>query len=157
MRVVFVLLALVLPSCFLLPPPHSTEAPVAFELGAQDFPGGDSIRIERVMGDRGVLMPGEPISVEGTYELISRERGVLTLGVTNSGAEGPTTIEPRQQLILQRGAGSFELRMTMPHQGWPHVTFYDPATSGPFAGVYFGVGESVLHEKSWPYNGPPSK
>ncbi|MFT4843072.1 MAG: hypothetical protein ACI8UD_002455 [Planctomycetota bacterium] len=109
-----------------MPTTHSTAAPVAFELGAQDFPGGDSIRIERVMGDRGVWMPGERISVKGTYELASHERGVLLLGVTNSGTEGLTTIEPSQQLILERGAGSFELSMIMPAKGWPHVTFYDP-------------------------------
>lgn len=51
---------------------------------------------------------------------------MLLLGVTNSGTEGLTTIEPSQQLILERGAGSFELSMTMPAKGWPHVTFYDP-------------------------------
>lgn len=157
MRSLLPLLLLATPGCCLLPATHSLVEPVEFELGAQDFPGGDSIVIEEVIGEYGVLLPGSQVIVEGTYELVSREHGALLLSVTNSGADGPTVLEHGQQLLVERGAGTFELWMTMPDQGWPHVTFYDVDSGGPFAGVYFGVGESVLHEKSWPYNGPPAQ
>ncbi|MDF1800625.1 MAG: hypothetical protein P1V81_15720 [Planctomycetota bacterium] len=157
MRLLLLLLLTLTPSCWLLPPTHSMAEPVEFELGAQDFPGGDAILIERVLGDYGALVPGTTVVVEGTYELNSRDRGVLYLGVTNSGADGATAIEPGQQLEVERGAGAFALWITMPDQGWPHLTFYDPEAGGPFGGVYFGVGESVLHEKQWRYNPPPPK
>ena len=40
------LLTLATSGCCLLPATHSMVEPVEFELGAQDFPGGDSIVIE---------------------------------------------------------------------------------------------------------------
>jgi hypothetical protein len=103
------LLTLATSGCRLLPPTHGLAEPVAFELGARDFPGGDALVIERVLGERGALIPGTPVTVEGTYELVSRERGMLLFSVTGSGAGGPTPLEPGQQLLVERGAGSFSL------------------------------------------------
>ena len=155
MKILVLALAALLPGCFLLPATHGSEAPVPFELGAQDFPGGDRIQIDRVLGDRGAWIAGMPVVVEGHYERRSRPAGVLFFGVTNSGAQGATETTPGQQKLVERGSGTFTLWLTMPPQGWPHITFYDPQAGGPFGGVYFGSGDNVLHDKTWAYNPPP--
>jgi hypothetical protein len=54
-------------------------------------------------------------------------------------------------MIVKRGSGEFTLKLPMPYDGWPHVSFY-PAEGGTgFGGVYFGTGDSVLENWSEVY------
>jgi hypothetical protein len=123
---------------------------VPVELGAAEFQGGDGITIEQVLCTSERLGTNEICIVKGTYTLASQDQAVLALHVTSKGPSGPTPIDARQQTVVKKGAGAFELRHVL-SDGYPHVSFY-PATGnggGDLGGVYFGRGESLLKSKGW--------
>ena len=51
-----------------------------------------------------------------------------------------------QAKVVERGSGEFTLKVRMPYEGWPHVSFYPAEGGQSFGGVYFGTGDSVLKE-----------
>jgi hypothetical protein len=124
---------------------------VSFELGAAEFHGGDQIVVEDVLSTTGGFSPGSVVTVRGSYCLASRDAGTLYLGTTFQGNLGDRPAEPRGQVAVHRGTGRFELQHRVPAPGHLHVTFYDPESGRPFAGQYFGRGESLLISKEWAY------
>lgn len=123
----------------------------AFELGAAEFHGGDTLVLDEVRSSTGTFAPGSLVTIRGRYRLASRESGTLHFGTTvQEGADaGPA--EPKARLVVARGGGTFELEHRVPSPGHLHVTFYDVVSGQPFGGQYFGKGESLLVAKSWPY------
>lgn len=126
--------------------------PVAFELGAVQFSGGDEIAVEEVCSSTGQLDAGALVTVRGKYRLASRDVGTLYLGTTTHGvvrdAHGDA---PSSSVTVARGSGTFELQHRIPAPGYLHVTFYDLSSGGPFGGQYFGHGQSLLVAKDWSY------
>ncbi len=125
---------------------------VAFQIGAVEFSAGDSIRIDGVFGDRPELEPGGRYVVRGAYILESRSEANLLLSVT---AHEDAPQSRGSSLALTRGRGTFELTMDLNGSGWPHLTMYDLETGKPFSGMYFGLGSTLLVEKSWRYDSRP--
>ena len=121
---------------------------VPFVVGASRFADGDRITITAVSGPTTTFAPGGTYWIDGTYTMASRERAALSAFVTARNAgDGKTSIDKDQTMIVERGSGTFTLKLPMPYDGWPLVSFY-PAEGGEgFGGVYFGTGDSVL--KQW--------
>jgi hypothetical protein len=127
---------------------------IKFELGDAEFADGDNITIEQVLCTGEKLGIGEIAIVRGTYTLASHDEAQLGFHVT-ARSPNPTPINPRQQQLVKKGSGSFELRHAL-WDGYPHVTFYPTKAGSGFGGVYFGVGDSVLKKKGWSYKTGPN-
>lgn len=125
--------------------------PVAFEVGAAEFSGGDEIVVEEVCSSSGQIAPGSLVTVRGKYRLASRDSGRLYLGTTTHGASPDQGDDVVSSCTVARGLGAFELQHRIPAPGYLHVTFYDVPSGEPFGGRYFGSGESLLVAKNWPY------
>ncbi|MFO0555499.1 MAG: hypothetical protein U0271_44390 [Polyangiaceae bacterium] len=138
--------------------PNSLVNEVRFELGATEFFGGDSIEITSVKADRSQFELGGTYEVRGRYKLVTRDAATLLLSVTatdTGGGRSPS--DPSSSRVLGRGEGEFVLHTTLTYFGKPHLTFYGVENGRPFGGVYFGLGEWLLTEKTWPYDPPPSE
>jgi hypothetical protein len=132
---------------------------VQYELGDAEFAPGDNITIQQVRGTSASIATGGTYSVEGTYTLSSKDEAELGFHATSVSNSGPTPIDPKQQVRIKKGAGSFHLVKTMNEDGYLHVSFY---SGNAFGGVYFGQGEWVLHNKEFRHpnqsgNGGPSE
>jgi hypothetical protein len=126
---------------------------VAFEIGDSDFPYGDFVTIDDVRSSNGTLDPGAIVAVSGRYALRSRESARLYLGTTTNGPVGGVVkVADTQSMLVQKGEGTYTLAYVVPALGNPHVTLYDVVDGGPFAGVYFGVGSSVLRSGKLDYS-----
>jgi hypothetical protein len=117
---------------------------VPFELGSSAFAPGDNITIKEVRGTNKKIVIGGTYSVEGTYSLTSRDQADLSFFDTSIGYSGPTPIDPKQTVQIQKGSGTFYLVKTMHDDGYLHVSFYSGAD---FGGVYFGQGDRVYHHR----------
>ncbi|SKA86197.1 Signal transducer regulating beta-lactamase production, contains metallopeptidase domain [Prosthecobacter debontii] len=122
-------------------PIAQTDTP-GFEVGSSNFKSGDEIRIFKV--DRNA----DRMIITGAYELGSEESAILLLSITRLNTGSPkVAFDPRQQVTVQRGQGSFTLTFPNPYPGLPHVTFYQPAqpgaTNSAFGGIYFGTSEEA--------------
>jgi beta-lactamase regulating signal transducer with metallopeptidase domain len=122
-------------------PVAQTDTP-QFEVGSSNFRSGDEMRIFKVDRD------ADRMIVTGAYELGSEETAILVLSITSLNTGSPkAAFDPRQQMTVQRGHGSFTLTLPKPHPGLPHVTFYKPAqpgaTNSAFGGIYFGTPEEA--------------
>jgi hypothetical protein len=119
--------------------PHA----VTFELGVGDFAPDDNITIQEVRGTMDVIQPGGTYCVTGTYTLKTQDEADLALfeTVTNS---TPTQVNPRQEVHVVKGTGSFHLIKHVTEDGYLHVSFYSLATGQGFGGTYFGQGQWVL-------------
>jgi beta-lactamase regulating signal transducer with metallopeptidase domain len=88
---------------------------------------GDNIRIVEVRGPSDTLSVGNTYQVRGTYRLVSQDKAVLAVNVTAEAGQphephaGPL---PRQQVIVEKGEGTFTLQFHLWHEGRPHVSFY---------------------------------
>jgi len=121
---------------------------VPFVVGASRFGDGDRITITAVYGPTSRFTPGGAYWIDGTYTLASRDRASLLASVTARNAgDGRTSIARGQTMFVKRGSGTFTLKLPMPYDGWPHVSFYPAGGGEGFGGVYFGTGDSVL--KHW--------
>jgi hypothetical protein len=120
--------------------PDSTRFPyvVPFQVGKTDLGAGDDIVIKEVLGTKPSFEVGGIYLVRGEYRLGSADESPLYLNVTATArGEGCTSGNPRGQIVVRRGAGTFELASPIPYEGWPHVWFgAEPHTRG----VYFGAG-----------------
>jgi hypothetical protein len=125
--------------------------PVAFEVGAFQFSGGDEILVEEVCSSSGHIAPGAVVTVRGRYRLASRDSGNLYLGTTTHGHSSVLGDDTASSRLVARGSGAFELQHRIPASGYLHVTFYDVQSGAPFGGKYFGRGESLLVAKDWSY------
>lgn len=128
-----------------------TPRPVAFEVGAVEFSGGDEIVVEEVCSSSGQIAPGAVVTVRGRYRLASKDSGNLYLGTTTHGDSVPQGDDVVSGCLVTRGKGAFELQHRMPAPGYLHLTFYDVQSGLPFGGKYFGSGESLLVAKNWSY------
>ncbi|MDR3377191.1 MAG: hypothetical protein P4M10_00780, partial [Verrucomicrobiae bacterium] len=142
------LAAVTLSASNLLAQPVAGDLPqvVQFELGKSSFAPGDRITIQQVRGTSGSIKTGETYSVDGTYELASRDEADLALYITTEGASGGTPVDPRQHIAVKQGSGSFHLVTTMSQDGYLHVSFYPAKSGSVFGGVYFGQGNRVLRD-----------
>lgn len=123
---------------------------IEFETGGSSFQIGDSIEIENVLGSTEEFQVGNTYLVKGRYKLDSRDTATISVFVTATGeGEGHTGISPEQQAHVKKGMGTFELSITIPYKGWPHVSFYPNDGGNGFGGVYFGNGEWLLKEIPW--------
>ena len=113
-----------------------------FELGSSAFAPGDNITIKEVRGTSKKVVIGGTYSVAGTYTLTSRDQADLSFFDTSISYSGPTPIDPKQTVRIQKGSGSFYLVKTMHDDGYLHVSFY---SGEDFGGVYFGQGDRIYY------------
>lgn len=124
------------------------DGEVEFERGATELAPGDSITVDRIVGDHSALKVGGHYVVHGRYRLTSRARAKLLLSVTTTepdAAANPASVD------VETDEGTFALPLTLTAAGYPHVTFYERDTGRPFSGVYFGHDAWLLRTKSWRY------
>ncbi len=119
---------------------------VSFELGFAEFAPGDSITITAMHGTRDVITTNETYCVEGVYTLASADEADLCFYATTTSNSGPTPVDPRQRVRVQKGSGNFRLVKTMGENGYLHLSFYPARSGGSFGGIYFGQGEWVRRE-----------
>ncbi len=134
--------------------PSAGEFPfkVPYEIGTSEFAPGDSITITSLRGTRDVVTTNETYCVEGNYTLASRDKAQLGFHATAANS-GPTPTDPRQQVNITKGSGTFRLIKPMRELGYLHVSFYDLSDGNGFGGVYFGQGQWVLQNS---FNHPKS-
>src|ERR1051326_1427916 len=118
---------------------------VPFRMTDQQFAAGDSIVIEEVIASSPRMEIGDTVIVRGRYHLQSKPRASLGFFLATKGPSDPTPIAPQQQLKINQGSGTFELKHVVPAEGYLHISFY-PLPGGPsFGGVYFAAaGETIL-------------
>jgi beta-lactamase regulating signal transducer with metallopeptidase domain len=99
---------------------------------------GDNIRIVEVRGPSDTLAVGNTYEVRGTYKLISQDKALLMVNVTEDAKNHePHPAVTGQKMIVEKGEGSFTLRFHMWHEGMPHVSFYPVKGGTWFATRYF--------------------
>jgi tRNA A-37 threonylcarbamoyl transferase component Bud32 len=120
----------------------------SFYIGQTNFPRGDSIEITSV--DR----RGKQMIVKGSYNLVSADTAKLALFIAATNRNS-TPVDPRQQIEISRGSGSFDLIHPHVMPGLPHVSMYD-TNGNSFAAIYFGNKEQADEEQkaSWITNAP---
>ncbi|MGA2244204.1 MAG: hypothetical protein ABSH48_04305 [Verrucomicrobiota bacterium] len=123
---------------------------VPFELGQAQFAPGDSITIQHVQGTSDKIVVGGTYSVDGTYTLASHDEAKLAFFVTTQSSSGPTPVDPRQQMKVKNGTGSFHLIKKMSEDGYMHVSFYPIPSGNACGGEYFGQGDRVLRSAAAP-------
>ena len=125
--------------------PHA----VSYQLGDAKFAPGDNITIQQMRGTSDTITTGETYSVEGTYTLSSKDEADLAFYATTVSPSGPTPVDPKQHIRIQKGTGSFHLVKSMNEDGFLHVSFYPVPSGSSFGGVYFGQGDRVLRNNKF--------
>ena len=120
---------------------------VPVELGAKSFSDGDVIQIIKVLSSSERLEQGDVVTVRGKYRLDSVESANLFLLLTQTKSDGKAEIDKLQKVKAKRGWHQFEATVTVKHQGFLHLTFYDNETGAPFGGVYFGTPSQMANAK----------
>lgn len=133
------LCALSVPVCAAPPLQKSVET----VLGPKAYRDGDVIEITDVTATSPKLEQGDTVTVRGRYRLDSHEAADLCLFLTQTEGDGLEETDATQTMRVERGHGKFELKTTIKHRGWLHVTFYDVETGKPFGGVYFGTPKQM--------------
>jgi hypothetical protein len=88
------------------------------------------------------LEQGDSITVRGRVRLESRHVARLCLYLTQTEGNGLEESDSSQEVGVGRGLGEFELKATIKHRGYLHLTLYD-ASGRPFGAVYFGTPEQM--------------
>ena len=85
--------------------------------------------------------------LKGHTRLRLRDRSSLAANVTAKNVSAGRSIGGDDQArFVERGSGNFTLKVRMPYEGWPHISFYPAEGGQSFGGAYFGTGDSVLKE-----------
>lgn len=107
--------------------------PSDFAVGKSAFRPRDSMVITSM------TRSAEMLTVGVDYELGSADEATAALYITSTTEDKSSAVDARQQVVVNRGRGSFVLHLPSPSQGLPHITFYDTLTRKPFGGIYFGT------------------
>jgi hypothetical protein len=124
------------------------QMPVPIVLGPRRFREGDAIEITQVHATSPNLEPGDSVTVRGRFRLTSADNADLCLFLTQTDGDAPVAVQSSQTIAVKRGHGDFELKTTIRHRGFLHLTFYD-ATGNPFSGVYFGTAPQMKQIADW--------
>ena len=110
-------------------------------LGSKYFADGDAIRIDSVKSTSEKMEIGDTVNIEGMYRLDSKSEAQLGLYLTQTRGDGLSETDKNQTLHAKEGWHKFSLSITVKHEGFLHLTFYDNKTRKPFGGVYFSSPE----------------
>lgn len=125
-------------SCFAGAPARGQDSSGDFSHVVNLEGTGDNIRIVEVRGPSDTLAVGNTYEVRGTYKLVSQDKALLMVNVTEDVKNhGPHPAVPGQKMIVEKGEGSFTLRFHMWNEGMPHVSFYPVKGGTWFATRYF--------------------
>jgi RNA polymerase sigma factor (sigma-70 family) len=111
-------------------------------LGPKAFRDGDVIEITGVRSTSEKFEQGDTVTVRGRVRLATENQAQVSLFVTQTEGDGHEEIDPAQTMTVKRGNSDFELKTTIKHRGYLHVTLYDHAGRS-FGGVYFGTAEQM--------------
>ena len=139
--------SLMLVSTALAAPPAQESVQVT--LGPKAFRDGDVIEITDVAATSGKLEQGDTVTVRGRVRLDSRQAAKLCLFLTQTQGDGLEETDATQTTDVGSGLANFELKTTIKHQGYLHVTFYDSVSGKPFGGVYFGTATQMSRIADW--------
>lgn len=128
---------------------NDISQPVGFEVGGSDLGEQDQIIITQLRGTSDTMRAGNLYEIKGAYQLGSYKHAKLSTFVTTNGPSAPTPIQKTQEMLVDRGSGSFTLYLYMWQDGNPHVSFYSTETGKSLGGIYFGTGKSVLKKVAW--------
>ncbi|MEO6568922.1 MAG: hypothetical protein ABIO94_09185 [Opitutaceae bacterium] len=115
--------------------------PVPVRITSQQFEPGDSITIQDVVASSAEMKVGDTVIVRGSYSLKSKPSGALGFFLTTKGPSAATAISPGQQMKIEAGSGTFELKHVIPAEGSLHISFYPEPSGSSFGGVYFGASK----------------
>jgi hypothetical protein len=118
-----------------------------FAIGDTYFLDGDSITIDSIQGPTDAIEPGHAYLVTGTYKLTSHPDALLSSNVTSDHNSVPREhVDGRQRpsTTIHQGEGRFSVYLNMDTNGFPHISFYPSEGGNSFAGVYFGMGDSLM-------------
>ncbi len=131
------------------PTPRAKVHPVNFTDGPSAFLPGDFIKVESVEASSDDFRKGDTVVVHGRYRLESYEAANMMLTVTQTSGSGKTQVQSDQQKHIERGSGDFELRITMPANGYLHLGFYPTGGKGR-GSAYIGTKKQMQAIKDWP-------
>jgi hypothetical protein len=123
-------------------------SPVEYTVGPSAFLPGDLIEVESVEASDDDFEKGDTVVVRGRYRLDSHEEAALLFTVSSRNA-GRIPNTPEQRLSLQRGSGTFELRLKLPADGYSELGFYPAGGGTCFGSLYFGTEEQMDEIKDW--------
>lgn len=117
--------------------------PSDFAVGKSAFRPRDSMVITSM------TRSAEMLSVGVNYELGSADEATAALSITSTTTDDKSSaFDARQQVVVNRGRGSFVLHLPNPSPGLPHITFYAPLTHKPFGGIYFGTEAEAANSRA---------
>lgn len=116
--------------------------PSDFAVGKSAFRPRDSMVITSM------TRSAEMLTVGVDYELGSADEATAALYITSTTDDKARAFDARQQVVVNRGRGSFVLHLPTPSPGLPHVTFYDTLTHKPFGGIYFGTEAEAARSRA---------
>ncbi len=116
----------------------TTKREVKFTQGTTEFAEGDNIAITKILAKDGTFGKGDVITVKGTYTLTSRKKAQLMLSVTGTD-DASKRPWPMPHKIIDAGTGDFEMTVTIPYEGFCHLSFYDLKTWKRCGTLYFGT------------------
>jgi hypothetical protein len=122
---------------------------VAVVLGPKAYREGDVIEITDVMATSRYLEKGDSVTVRGRVRLASRQSANLCLYLTQTNGNGVEETDSAQTTAVTKGRSDFELKTTIKHEGFLHVTFYDSSSGKPFGGTYFGTADQMKQIAEW--------
>ncbi|MDP0496006.1 MAG: hypothetical protein Q7Q73_07325 [Verrucomicrobiota bacterium JB024] len=122
--------------------------PVAYTVGPSAFLPGDFIEVESVEASNDDFEKGDTVVVRGRYRLESQEAASILFTVTSNDPK-PIPNTPEQWMRIQRGSGTFELRLKLPADGYPHLGFYPKGSGTGFGSLYFGTEDQMDEIKDW--------
>jgi hypothetical protein len=128
-------------------PPLQNAVQVA--LGPKAYRDGDCVEITHVTATSARLEQGDSVTIRGRVRLDSRSSAQLGLYLTQTQGNGSEETDPGQTLTVSRGLADFELKTTIKHRGYLHLTLYDTATRKPLGGVYFGTPDQMQQIATW--------
>ena len=141
MRIVSIMLVTLMSSLAIADAP--LERPVPVELGPKTFRDGDVIQIIDVSSTSPRLEQGDTVTVKGRVRLDSFDEARLCLYLTQTVGDGIEESDRHQEVRAKRGLRDFELKITIKHRGYLHITLYGTEDGKPFGIVYFGTAEQM--------------
>jgi hypothetical protein len=132
----------------------ATAAPPAQDsiktvLGPKAYRDGDVIEFTNVTATSPRLEQGDTVTVRGRVRLDSQDAASLSLFLTQTEGDGKEEVDSTQTVRVSKGITEFELKATIKHRGYLHVTMYDLTSGKPIGGAYFGTAEQMKRIADW--------
>jgi hypothetical protein len=117
--------------------------PVAFKQGRNTFKNGDAVILDEVLCSSPRFVIGDTVVIRGQYTLASHSNARLSLTTSATQGNGRSVLTEKQQTLLTKGKGQFELNFTIKNHGCSHLQMYDIQSGKSIGGLNFGTKQQI--------------